>query len=188
MKIITVPHPTLRAKAKKVKRVDKKLVKFIKELEKTLDISEEPKGIGLAATQVNKLWRILSCRFVEARGDKAPITTLINPKITKHSQEKSFGPDKKHPDIEGCLSIPTLYGPIPRFEWVEIAFQELIDGQLQDQKLRLEDFSARVLQHELDHLDGILFTDYTLEYDLPIYRAEGDKLIELEDRTILESF
>ncbi len=180
MQILTVPHPTLREKAIEVTEVTSALEKFVADIEATLATARRPRGVGLAATQVGKLHRA----FVLAVDDTQ---TLINPRITKKSHRKSFGMDADEPTLEGCLSIPMIYGPVPRWEWVEMEYQELVDGKLVDRKTKFVDFAARVAQHELDHLDGILFTDYTLEFGLPVYQ-ENAKTKDLEeiDHTLLK--
>lgn len=193
MKIIVAPHESLRTKAKPVKRIDKKLYKFVSQLQTTLKGKQKPAGVGLAAPQVDKAWRIFTTNLSpEGNRDSstAKIKAFINPIMTKHDKKLSFGLDEKHPTLEGCLSIKSLYGPIPRYKWAEFEWQELENEKLINKKGRFEWFAARVMQHELDHLNGILFTDYSLDYDLPIYQesADGKKLEEVEDRSILEIF
>ena len=100
MKIITIPHPTLRETAKAVTAVDKKFRKFVSELESTLNKTKNPKGVGLAATQVDSLYRVFATHF-----DKQ-LRSFINPEIIKRSDELVLGPPDKEPYLEGCLSIP----------------------------------------------------------------------------------
>lgn len=186
MKIITIPHPSLRETSEKVVDFSGELRAFLAELQKTLKQTENPKGVGLAAPQVNTLLRV----FATQLGDDQKLTTQvhINPVITKHSDKQTFGPDPKNPQLEGCLSMPLLYGPVPRWEWVEVEFQDFEGDRLVDKKQRVEGFHARVVQHEIDHLNGILFTDYALEYDLPVYREAKKELVEITDRSALELY
>jgi len=180
-KIIEIPHEMLRKVAKPVTRVDKKFIKLVADLEETLDKKRNPRGVGLAAPQINTSLRLFCLNI-------STIQTYINPIITKTSQKLTFGPDLDDPILEGCLSMPELYGPVPRFEWVEVEFQVLEDGKLIDKSLRFDAFEARVFQHELDHLNGILFTDYALKYDLPVYKEYlKDKYQEI-DRELLKLF
>lgn len=192
MKIITAPHEGLRVTAKPIKRVDKKLYKFVTDLQSTLKNKKKPTGVGLAAPQVDKAWRIFTTNLSAEgeSGEEAQIRAFINPIMTKHDKKLSFGPDEKNPTLEGCLSIKSLYGPVPRYSWAEFEWQEIEGDKLVDKNGRFEYFAARVMQHELDHLNGILFTDYTLDYDLPIYQEskDGKRLEELENRSILEVF
>ena len=180
-KIIEIPHESLRKKAKPVTKVDKKLVKFLRELEETLDKKRNPRGVGLAAPQVDTLLRVFC---INLNG----LTTYINPQITKTSKNKTFGPDPEDPLMEGCLSMPELYGPVPRWEWIETKFQVIEDGELVTRTARLSAFEARVFQHELDHLDGILFTDYALELDLPVYKEYKKNKFQEVDHELLKLF
>jgi len=180
-KIITIPHPTLRKEAKLVTRVDKKLKKFISEIEETLVKKRDPKGVGLAAPQIDKLWRIFSINLNN-------IETFINPRIVKKSKDLTLGPDKEDPIMEACLSMPNLYGPVPRNSWIEVEYQFINNEKLVETKSRLEDFEARVFQHELDHLNGILFTDYSLKYNLPVYKEYKKNKYEEIDPSLLELF
>ena len=181
MKIVIVPHPSLREVAKQVQEVDKKLIRFVGELEKTLHDTKNPKGVGLAATQVNAKRRVFATQLNRS------LRSYINPRIVKHDKKQTLGPNKKEPYLEGCLSIPGIYGPVPRHGWVDLEFQTIQDGRLVTQVEHFDDFDARVIQHELDHLDGILFTDYTKKLDLPLYQEnkETNKLDEV-DPSIIE--
>jgi len=114
--------------------------------------------------------------------------TFINPRIIKKSKQITFGPDKEDPILEGCLSIPELYGAVPRNLWIEAEYQFIDNGKLLEAKTKLENFEARVFQHEADHLNGILFTDYSLEYDLPVYREHKKGKYEEVDPSLLELF
>lgn len=176
MKIITIPHKTLRATSKPVEVIDKKLHKFIKELQETLRKTKNPQGVGLAAPQVNSLQRIFVTHM-----DKQ-MRTFINPSIAGHSKNIVLGPPKKEAYLEGCLSIPGVYGPVPRYEWVELEYFSIEDTQSELVKSveKFDDYAARVVQHELDHLNGALFIDYTLRFDLPLYQ-ENKKTKKLEE-------
>lgn len=188
MKIITIPHHTLRTEAQEVRSFDKKLTQFIKGLEETLAKKDNPRGVGLAAPQVDTKWRIFSTQLpIETQSDEYKIRSFINPRIIDHSENHTFGPDKKEPILEGCLSIPGFYGPVPRWEWVELSYDYISEGELKTTNEHFSDFAARVILHENDHLDGILFIDYTTQYDLPLYKEDPktEKLDELEPELIL---
>lgn len=192
MKIISVPHQTLRSRAQEVTKVDKKVATFIDGLGKTLLETNNPPGVGLAAPQVDTLYRVFATYLAPGNDESEKHRSLrffINPVVVDHSEKLVFGQKDDEPRLEGCLSIPGLYGPVPRFQWIEFEFQTLVAGELQTFKERFFDFPARVMQHEFDHLDGILYTDYSLEYDLPVYR-ENPKTKKLEeiDKVILEAF
>lgn len=190
MKIITAPHPTLREIAKEVTVFDKKFFKFLDELADTLIKKEQPKGVALAAPQVNKPVRVFAAILGEKNQDssKPVIEFFINPKITKFSNKKILGAADGSERFEGCLSIPLLYGPVPRYEWLEIEYQSLTNLDLKNKpeiktkKAKFTDFDARVIQHEYDHLDGILFTDLILKNNLPVYVDEDGKWVEVRNK------
>lgn len=186
MKIITIPHLSLRQTAEPVTDFGAPLQKFVKEMGKTLQKTTNPRGVGLAAPQVNRLMRIFLTTIED--DPKIPPLAFINPRIVGHGTKHTFGPDPENPRLEGCLSMPGLYGPVPRWEWVQVEYQTLHNGQVAEKKERFDGFHARVVQHEIDHLDGILFTDYSLQYDLPVYREKGKDLVEITDRGALELY
>jgi peptide deformylase len=182
MKIVTVPHRSLRKVAQPFTAIDKKSLTFLRELGETLVKKENPRGVGLAAPQVDMAWRVFATYLPESgkREDADPILRLfINPKILDVSKKLTFGPNPEEPILEGCLSIPEIYGPVPRHEWVEVEFQEVTNTELIQRKERFEDFAARVVQHEYDHLDGRLFIDYSAELDLPLFKEQGKKMNEM---------
>lgn len=207
MKIVTVPHPALRKEARPITVFDKKIQQVVKELSSTL--SGGPKhAVGLAAPQIDSNWRIYATRqsVIDPSLPDTLVSVFINPRITKTSQKHDLGVDNDGgTPLEGCLSIPGIYGPIPRCEWVEIEFErpavpgekmsftsdshKIVEPTLVSDSVRLEGFPARLAQHEIDHLDGVLFTDYTLQYDLPLYEENNrKKLIEIEDIRFIESY
>jgi len=188
MKIITIPHSNLRIQAQSVTQVDRKLQHFISDLEMTLAKKKNPKGVGLAAPQVNMKWRIFSTQLPRATQDvQSVLQTYINPRITDHSEGHSYGGDKKEPTLEGCLSIPGFYGPVPRWEWLDLMYDFIDGNELKSASGHFTDFEARVIQHEYDHLEGILFIDHVIAYNLPLYKedSETEKLEELEPELIL---
>lgn len=141
LKIITNPHPTLRKRALEVPIDDiKKLQSFITGMEKTMLTHD---GLGLAANQVDMLKRIIIINTKDG-----PLA-LINPKLSK----KSF---KKAEAEEGCLSVPGVYGIVKRHFSVQV---DAVNKNSEKIDLKAEGLFARVLQHEIDHLNGILFID-----------------------------
>ncbi len=190
MNIVTVPHPALRQIASPIDTLDKKTHKFLRQLAETLDNGNNPRGVGLSAPQVDINLRAFVTKADNDHPEHAPMRLFINPVLTNHSPERIFGDtSNRNKRIEGCLSIPKLFGPVPRWQWIEVSFATLdAQGNLVTQEERFSAFPARVVQHELDHLDGVLFTDYSLEYDLPVYVEVGDELEEFNDRTALTSY
>lgn len=184
LQIIKVPHPTLRKKSVEIKLGEthspSELRKLVLDLEDTLEKTTKPKGVGLAAPQIDQLWRVFTTKVEE-------LFTMINPVIIDHSSDQTLGPDKKEPILEGCLSIPRIYGPVPRWQWVEMEYQALDGDKLVRKSKRFDDYNARVVQHELDHLDGVLFIDHSLRLDLPVYQEDADdKQAQVVEKSFLE--
>ena len=142
--ILTTPSKKLRQKAEEVKKIDQSVKKLALDMWQTLRVNF---GIGLSAPQIGELKRII---VVEMENPEIPQTTiLINPIITKLSKEKENFE-------ESCLSLPGLAGAVSRSKEVKV---EGLNLQGKNIKLSASGLFARVLQHEIDHLDGILFTD-----------------------------
>lgn len=139
LEMLTFPHPVLRQQAKTVPKVDAGIRKLAKDMIATM---QEVSGCGLAANQVGVLQKIFV--YDDGNGPGA----LINPKIVKASGEQI--------GVEGCLSVPGLRGDVRRASEVEIKGLDLRGKTI---KIKAEGFLARIFQHELDHLNGILFVD-----------------------------
>lgn len=192
MKIITAPHPTLRTVAKEVQIFDKKLRRFLLDLGDTLAKKENPRGVGLASVQVDKTQRAFAVVLGSANqnSNHPKIELFVNPRITKHSRQQILGLANGEERFEGCLSIPMFYGPVPRAAWIEVEYLSLSLDKLrrdpqampQEKRQRFEDFDARVILHEYDHLEGILFTDHILRHDLPLYMDEDDRLVQVSNK------
>ena len=142
-------HPVLRKPARPLDKAairDPLLQKFIDDMIETM---HEYHGVGLAAPQVHEDIRVFVGLLDEEPGPDSEAMALINPEITPEGQDKSEG-------WEGCLSIPDIRGMVPRFTSITV---KALDRHGRPLELRLKNFSARVAQHETDHLDGILFFD-----------------------------
>lgn len=154
-KIITIPDPVLNKKTQKVGEITDEIRKTAQDLIDTVKVAEDPEGAGLAATQIGVSKRMCVVRnFFEDPLDENKIRSddivLINPKITHFSAEKDI-------DWEGCLSVPDVYGKVERASKIKVTAKD-IDGNII--KIKAEGFFARTIQHEVDHLDGILFTTH----------------------------
>lgn len=180
MKILTVPNQSLKTPSEEITSVDKKLLRFIKDMEDTLVNKKNPEGVGLSAPQVGKNIRVFTTYL--DRGKDREIATYINPRIRVANQKMTLGPNPKKPFLEGCLSIPHIFGPVWRHHSLTLEYQIINPDNLtlETKNTRFESFPARVVQHELDHLEGILFTERALEQDLPLYREEGGELVEIQ--------
>ncbi len=142
LKIVTIPDPILNKKTTLVKEFDKKLGNLVLEM---IEACRKVNGIGLAAPQIGKSIR-LAIINLEHMG--LPPFALVNPKIVKKSW-------KKVSMEEGCLSIPGVYGIVKRPEKITV---EAANLKGEKNKFIADGMLARVIQHEVDHLDGILFT------------------------------
>lgn len=177
MKILTTPDPFLRKVAKPVSKYDKKLQLQIQEIIDTLLAAHDPEGVGLAATQLGIDKRI----FVIRLNGKPEI--FINPQITGASEAMLSHVYKKAKGrwLEGCLSIPKIWGFVDRPYWVEMEYQTPINGELTTKKRKFEDMESSYVQHENDHLNGILFTDHILKQGGQILKETKKGLVPLEN-------
>lgn len=146
--IILEGDPRLRQKAMKIKSVDDSLRKLAADMHETMD---DAPGVGLAGPQIGVMRRIVVIHVPGeyiGEGEADIRTTLINPEIVKgHGREIA---------TEGCLSIPGWIGDVPRFDAVTVKAMDLNN---RDVRIKAQGYYARVIQHEVDHLDGILFVD-----------------------------
>lgn len=144
MEIVSYPHPTLRHKSKPIKRVDKALRAIIAEM---FELMYEAKGIGLAANQVDLPFRLFVAN-VDPDGDRTQEMVFMNPVLSRPS-----GIDEKE---EGCLSLPGVFATVRRPERVHLSAFDLAGNEIDT---ALDGLLARVVQHETDHLDGVMFID-----------------------------
>ena len=172
--ILSSEHPVLRQKAKKVKRVDASTQKLIDDM---FDSMREARGLGLAAPQIGVGLRVLVIEMPEEETDESVQAlprdkrqvnysgeqiVLINPEIVKMEGEQ-FGE-------EGCLSIPGFVGMVRRAMKVTV---KGLDRKGKETRIKGEGLLARALQHEVDHLDGILYTD-RIEKPEDLFRITED--------------
>ena len=139
--ILRYPDPRLHTVAKPVAEVDDTIQQLVDDM---LETMYDAKGVGLAATQVDRHVRVVVIDTSEERNEPR---VLINPEIEPLAEEKASG-------IEACLSVPGLAGMVPR--WTKIRYRALdLNGQMFEREA--SGYHARVVQHECDHLDGILY-------------------------------
>lgn len=146
--IVTLPHPILRQKARKVTDFGPELQTLVDDMVETMRVAP---GVGLAGPQVNVPLRVIVVEYGSDEDEEAPLKlyTVVNPEITRLSQETG-------PGVEGCLSIPQIVGEVER------PLQATIRGftrRGQPLKLKATGWLARIFQHEIDHLEGMLFVD-----------------------------
>lgn len=139
----------LRTVSKPVKKIDRRMIKFIKDMVETMF---HENGVGLAAPQVGVNERVVICRFNHDT-DHELIVPMINPVITRKSEEMVL-------HEEGCLSLPKEFDSIARHASLTVKYQ---DAKGRENTLKLSGFNARIVQHELDHIDAGLYIDHLMD-------------------------
>lgn len=150
LKICTLPDPVLRKKARKVTDFGPDLQGLIDDMVETMRAAP---GVGLAATQVDVLQRVIVVEYGDDEDEEAPprLFTMVNPEIVRSDPETESG-------TEGCLSIPGYVGEVERHLGITIKGQ---NRHGQPMRIKAKGWLARIFQHEIDHLDGVLFIDRT---------------------------
>lgn len=183
--IITVPNNVLFTPAKKVGKIDKKVRQIISQMENDLVHKENPKGVGLAAPQIGISLRI----FITKPYENSPVQVYLNPEIILKSAdiapiERPEGTKpslKREKKLEGCLSIPNIWGYLKRHKKVKLRYMDMSGKTLEKE---FTGFEATIIQHETDHLNGILFTQRVLEQKQKLFTIEekkgNEKLVEIE--------
>jgi peptide deformylase len=146
--IITLPDQVLKKKARKVSEFGPDLQRLIDDMVETM---REAPGVGLAAPQVNVSMRVIVVEFGDEEDEEIPakLFAIVNPEITRQSQETVMG-------IEGCLSIPGILGEVERSSSVTL---KGFNRHGKPIRIKANGWLARIFQHEVDHLDGVLFVD-----------------------------
>lgn len=162
--IITLPEPNLRKRSKKVGIITNEIEQLIKDMtDATLDWEasrDHEAAVGLAAIQVNKLYRIFIIRNDFENTENKQFSVFINPEIVK-----KIGPLEE--DYEGCLSVPDVYGKVPRYQSVKV---KALNENGQEFRVTAHGYLARILQHEVDHTNGIVFIDHIKDNTEAFYR------------------
>ena len=156
-----IPDPVLRQKAKPVTAVDKRVAKFMDDM---LESMYKGHGIGLAANQVGSLERVITVDISDERNGKGALL-MANPVIIWHDPLETFTYN------EGCLSIPDQYAKVTRPKRIRLNY---LDQKGKPQELEAEDLLSQCIQHEIDHLDGVLFIDHIskLKRDMIVKKVE----------------
>ncbi|MFA6016806.1 MAG: peptide deformylase [Patescibacteria group bacterium] len=182
LKIVTVPNNILSSPTKPVVKIDNKIKKIVSDMEKVLVAQDDPPGVGLAANQVGLDLSI----FIIKPTEKSKIKIFINPKVIKigsktiERQRKDpakKSKSKKKVKLEGCLSIPRIWGPVKRADRVFLKYQDIVG---KDYLKWFTGFEAIIVQHEMDHLNGVVFTQRSVEQKRQLYREEEDELVKIE--------
>ncbi len=167
-------HPVLRQRARDVDPPEIKSAAFQQLIDDMFETMEEYAGIGLAAPQVHEAVRLFVAGYDSEEGDPAfPRIALINPVITVVDEAKME-------DWEGCLSVPDIRGRVSRAREITVAAYDRTGKKVE---LKARNYIARVIQHETDHLDGVLFLDRMSSLETLAYMEEFGKYWSREDVT-----
>jgi peptide deformylase len=173
--VITLPNTHLRERSKKIGIITSDVKKLISDMEDaTLDWEasrEHEVGVALAAIQVDRPLRIVVIRNDFDNKDNKTFSVFINPLITKYEGETQE-------DYEGCLSVPDIYGKVPRYNKVRI---RALDESGREVRITAEGFLARVFQHEIDHTNGIVFIDHIENNPEAFFKLREDGQLERLD-------
>lgn len=177
--IVIAPSPVLSQKAKRITKIDKPLHSLIQEMSETLINAKDPEGVGLAAPQVGKPLQL----FIVRQTDQSPIQAFINPAIEKVTETKKAEDGKTKPQankksvkLEGCLSLVNIWGVVRRSNTVFLSY---LDPQGIFHRKRFTGFIATIIQHEVDHLNGVLFPKRVLEQHGKLYKSSKDEKNEM---------
>ncbi len=194
LNIVSAPNPVLSQKAKEVKKTDKSVLKLIKEMEETLISAKDPIGVGLAAPQVGVSLRI----FITKPTLKSQIQVFINPKIIQTTKISHLTTDSdrmqqlntsspknpaepKNTKLEGCLSLLNIWGEVKREPKIKLQYQLIThNSQLITKTSAFSGFMSTIIQHEMDHLDGVLFPRRVLEQKGTLYKSRKNEKNEDE--------
>ena len=167
--ILEIPHPILRKKAKRVRSITKKGLNLAYDM---VDTMREAGGIGLAANQVGELWRIIVLQMPDEEGSRI----YFNPEIKKTSGSREVE--------EGCLSLPGYRGIINRSMWIKFQGLDHTDHLV---KFEAENLLSQALEHEIDHLNGILYTDHLAEHQKLYSVTQEDEEFDEQSSGTMES-
>jgi len=171
LKVARMGHPVLRERARPIDKSELKDPLFQKLIDDMVETMHEYHGVGLAAPQVHEGLRLFVAVLDDDPDAESEATVIINPDIIPNASDKREG-------WEGCLSIPDIRGMVPRFTDITVL---ALDRHGKPIELKLKDFSARVAQHETDHLDGVLFFDRMTSMQSLTYLEEYSKYHSKDD-------
>jgi peptide deformylase len=182
LKIVQAPEAVLSQIAKPVKTIDKAITNLLAEMEETLAHASDPEGVGLAAPQVGKSLQI----FIIRQTPRSPLLTFINPQIIefsdgtkekKLSKAKSASGGKRGVQLEGCLSLKDIWGIVKRHQSISVSF---MNEKGEKHTKTFDGFLATIIQHEYDHLQGVLFPKRVLEQKQQLYHSKKNTKGETE--------
>lgn len=188
-KIVQAPSTVLSSVARPVEKIDKYIKNLLKEMEVSLLAASDPEGVGLAAPQIGKSLQI----FVVKESPEAEMKVFINPQIvefidkpekpsksrqsSKTAKAKEKAGIKKGVQLEGCLSLKDIWGVVHRHDSLTLSYQDATGTKHQR---TFDGFLSVIIQHETDHLNGILFPKRVLEQKEKLYKSIKNKKGETE--------
>ena len=184
-KIVMYPAKILREELVKVLVVDQKLLDDVADLSEILEKSEN--GAGLSANQIGSKKRFFGLK----NGQTKKVDIFVNPRIIQTFREKTYPmikmDDGKEDDfLEGCLSFPDYFGQVKRYLKIEAEWEQIEDNKLVKKTKTMTGFEAIVFQHELDHLDGILFVDHIKRDGGKFYKWAAKEKIVWDINKVIE--
>ena len=180
--IIALPNPHLRQKSQRVGVITGAIKQIVADMEAaTIDWDQSRDhevGVALAAVQIDHLYKIVVVRNDYDNKDDHTFTVFINPEIVKLEGEIKA-------DFEGCLSVPNIYGKVPRYTKVKVKARNLAGKEF---RVTAEGFLARIFQHEIDHTNGLVFIDRIRDDEQAFYQLGDDgKLQPMEYTDVAEN-
>ena len=166
LKVARMGHPVLRSRAREIERPELKQASMQKLIDDMIDTMHEYHGVGLAAPQIHEGLRIFVAAIAPENDD--PLSPDDEPMVFINPVIMPTGPEIVE-DWEGCLSIPDIRGRVPRARSIKVTAMDRHGGKLD---FATHDFPARVIQHETDHLDGVLFFDRMRSFQTLSYLEE----------------
>jgi peptide deformylase len=189
LKIVQAPSTVLSSVARPVEKIDKSIKNLLKEMEVALLAASDPEGVGLAAPQIGKSLQI----FIVKESPEAELKVFINPQIvefidkpekpskskqsSKTAKAKEKAGIKKGVQLEGCLSLKDIWGVVKRHDSLVLSYQD--ETGTKNQRT-FDGFLSVIIQHETDHLNGILFPKRVLEQKEKLYKSIKNKKGETE--------
>jgi peptide deformylase len=167
LEIVKAPSPVLSAKAKRIPKADKAILRLISAMEEALLAATDPIGVGLTAPQVGKSLQL----FIAKPTAKTKIMVFINPVILQKTNREILSKKEQHRKLEGCLSLVNIWGEVKRFDDIVLSYS---DEKGRRHKRKFSGFMSIIIQHEIDHLNGILFPKRVLEQKGTLYKSEKD--------------
>lgn len=175
-KIVVAPSAVLSKKAKPIEKVDKNILRVIKQMEEALDSARDPQGVGIAAPQIGKSLNI----FIVKVSPKSKLKVFMNPVIIEKSEDIVDEPAETIPEVrgkrpqklEGCLSLPNIWGTVLRADKIKLSY---LDKAGKQHTKSYQGFLATIVQHEVDHLQGILFPKRVLQQKGKLFKSHKDE-------------